>query len=98
MAGSREDLTREQQQSGGGGGGGGGGGRGMAPTRQRPASMYETPSLGYGAQNGQRKSAPVAPVRGAGPRKNSAELVSAVCWGDGKNTHIYFSKSPASDT
>lgn len=51
--------------------------------RQRPASMYETPSMGYAAAqtNGNRKylgQAPPPAVRPAAVRKNSAELVSLV--------------------
>lgn len=74
--GSQQDLSapggaRGQPQSAG------------LASRQRPASMYETPSMGFaGAANGARKAAQAPPTpAGKGGnsvrRKNSAELVSA---------------------
>lgn len=79
-SGSQQDLSTQ----GGVRGGGQPQSSGMA-ARQRPASMYETPSMGYaGAPNGARKAAhapaPPAPGKvGSGVRrKNSAELVSVL--------------------
>lgn len=83
-SGSQQDLSHNngQQQ------------RGVAPgPRQRPASMYDTPSMGYGGMvggpvangGGPKKPNGTAPTGRSGTlRRNSADLVSSM---GGTNTN-----------